>query len=73
MDTWSKQSGFPVITVKKSGKDLLISQKSFLLEKAESSKKYIAATDMEEDEDEEEETPKKYVSHGGLGVLFSRL
>jgi len=58
MDTWSKQSGFPVITVEKSGKDLLISQKSFLLEKAKSSKKYIAATDVEEDEDEKEETPK---------------
>ena len=73
MDTWSKQSGFPVITVEKSGKDLLISQQSFLLEKAKSSKKYIAATDVEEDEDEKEETPKKYVAFEACGVLFARL
>ena len=60
MDTWSKQSGFPVLTVKKVGDDLVISQKSFLLEKAESSKKYVAASDVEGGEDdEEEETPAK--------------
>ena len=61
MDTWSKQSGFPVLTVKKDGEELIISQKSFLLEKAESSKKFVAVSDVEGGEDEEEETPKKYV------------
>ena len=62
MDTWSKQSGFPVLTVKRDGEDLVISQKSFLLEKAESSSKFIAASDVEQGEDEEEEIADEYAS-----------
>eukprot|EP00795_Rhopilema_esculentum_P007813 gene7813-13677_t len=57
MDTWSKQSGFPVVTVNKDGNDLVISQKSILLAKAES-KKAKANEEEEEEEEEEGEKPK---------------
>lgn len=58
MDTWSKQSGFPILTVTKDGEDLVISQKSFLLEKVESAKKYVAAATTDDDS-ENDDIPEK--------------
>ena len=57
MDTWSKQSGFPVVTVNKDGNDLVISQKAILLAKAESKK--AKTNDDEEEEEEGGEKPKE--------------
>ena len=33
MDTWTKQKGFPVITLERDGEYLQVKQKSFYLEK----------------------------------------
>lgn len=60
MDTWARQSGFPVLTIKRENDDLLISQKSMLLEKYESKMKKKKLT---ADDEEKEEAPKEYVEY----------
>ena len=59
MDTWSRQSGYPVLTVTKDGEDLVISQKSFLLAKAESAKKSKKNKGMKKGEDEDDKVPEE--------------
>ncbi len=58
MDTWSKQSGFPVMTIKREADDILISQRSILLEKALAHKKGKSTEESDEEENEEEK-PKE--------------
>ena len=59
MDTWSRQSGYPVLTVTRDGEDLVISQKSFLLAKAESAKKSKKNKGIKKGEDEDDKLPEE--------------
>eukprot|EP00794_Sanderia_malayensis_P004789 gene4789-5416_t len=73
MDTWSKQSGFPVLTIKRDGEDILVSQKSILLEKAESHKKSKQKNiDDDGDDDKPDQLPQDSKWHVPFTYLFDK-
>ena len=59
METWTRQSGFPVLTIKRENDDLLISQKSFLLERADSKRLKKLPDSSEEEGSTDDEAPEE--------------